>query len=174
MKYIKLFEEYDEEDEEDENFEDYDETALDYANRYYRDETGHLPYGDYYEILDRLNNFCTTDFPYGIKNIPDPVTLYRLLNVDSIDDIDKDKLGKYYVGDKEMFEDEAFLDSFFYRYGEDVKKWFIVTIETSRENLDIQDMLGNRAEYPEEYQVTIRNDRGLKIIDIEEIEPIYT
>lgn len=166
MKYIKIFEEYKDE-------ADYNEIALDYTDRYYRDAPSDGAYGDYYEVLDRLNDFCNTDFPYGIKNIPDTITLYRLLNVENIDKINKTKLGKHFVGDKKMFEDEDFLDSFLHRYGEETKRWFIVSIETKSDNINISSTLGNRAEYPDEYEITIYNDDDLNIIDIEEVEPIY-
>jgi hypothetical protein len=167
MKHLKLYEQYNKK---------YNETALEFVNKWYSDETNpNGPYGDYSEILNRVNDFCTNDIPYGINNLPDTVTLYRLLNVDNIDDINKNALGKYYVGSKSMFKDEAFLDSFFYRYGEEVKKWFIVTIQTSKDNIDIHDSLANRAEYPDEYQITIKDDSlsSIKIIDIEETEVIY-
>jgi hypothetical protein len=167
MKYLKLFEDYDENFDED----DYNEIALDYANKYYHDEVKGGPYGDYYEILDRLNDFCNTDFPYGIQDIPNTVILYRLLNVDSIDDINKEDLGKSFVGDKDMYDDYDFVESFLHRYGEETKKWFIVTIEMSSENIDMSSTLGNRAEYPDEYEIAIIDDRGLKIVDIGEVEP---
>lgn len=167
MKWIKLWENYIESKKESK----YYKLALDYINKYYSDEDGRSPYGNYGEILNRVIDFVNTDFPYGLNNIPNPVILYRFLNVDSIKNINKDNLGKYYVGDKEMFNDHDFLESFFYRYGEENKKWFIVTIQTTESNIDIYDSLGNRAEYPDEYQISIKDDRNLKILNIEEIEP---
>ncbi len=161
MKHLLLFEKY----------KRYNRLALDYANKYYSDETGDAPYGDYSEILDRLNTFCTTKFPYGLKNMPKKVILYRLLNVESVEDINKEELGESYVGDKKMFEDEDFLESFLHRYGEETKKWFIVTIETGQGNIDISGTLGNRAEYPDEYEIKLINHKNLKILGIEEIEP---
>lgn len=145
-------------------------TAYHYVNRYYRDETGDVPYGDYEEILNRVNNFCTTEFPQGLKNIPKKVILYRLLNVNDINDINKNELGKSYVGDKKMFEDLDFLESFLFRYGEEMKKWYIVTIETTKDNIDIEHSMGIVAEYPDEIEFTLKNDQNLKIIDIEEFD----
>lgn len=160
MKYIKLFEKY-------------NKLALDYANQYYSDETGTSYYGNYEEILNRLNDFCTTNFPYGIKNIPKIINLYRLLNVENIDEINKDELGLSYVGDKKMFDDIDFIESFLLRYGEEMKKWFIVTIETTSDNIDISGTLGNRAEYPDEYEIKLEDDKNLKILNIEEIHHHY-
>jgi hypothetical protein len=102
--------------------ETYNDYVLDFVNTYYSDETGDMPYGDYDEILNRVNNFYNTDFPYGLNNLPEEVILYRLLNVDGIDDINKQELGKSYVGDKEMFKNEDFLESFLFRYGEKMKE----------------------------------------------------
>lgn len=173
MKHLKLFENYNfaqkmyELDEDD-----YNPVALEYANEYYKDETNPRgAYGDYFEILDRLDDFCKTEFPYGIKDIPDTVTLYRLLNVENEESINKDNLGLHYVGDKDMFEDHDFVESFMHRYGEETKKWFIVEVETKKENIDLEQTLGNRAEYPSEFEFTIKDDANLKITDIEEVEP---
>ena len=179
MKYFKLYESYndnhyndyyDRMDEFDEN--DYNQVALDYANKYYKDETeSRSAYGHYFDILDRLDEFCTTDFPYGIQNIPNTIKLYRLLNVDSEEAINKEELGKHFVGDKDMFDDYDFVESFLHRYGEETKRWFIVTIETTKDNLDIGQILGNRAEYPNEHEFTVKDDKNLNIVEIEEKEP---
>lgn len=140
----------------------------DYINKYYLDGAGHLGYED---IRDRVIEFLNTDFPYGLQNIPEPLILYRLLNVKSQKDIKKDKLGKHYVGDKEMFDDEDFLDSASILNGNDkIENWYIVTIETNKDNLDIDSMLGNRAEYPTEFEFTIKDDKNIKIIGIEQID----
>ena len=162
MKYVKLFEEYSK----------YNKTALEYANKYYSDETGKNGYGDYEEILDRLNDFCEQDFPNGLNNMPNKITLYRLLNVESRDSINKNELGVSYVSDKMWFEDYDFLESFLYRYGEEMKRWFIVTIETPSNNIDMSGTLGNRAEYPSEYEFKILDDNNVKILDIEEVDVI--
>lgn len=142
-------------------------TAKEYSDKYYKDDK----FFNYDEILHRLNNFYDTDFPYGLKNIPNKLILYRLLNVDSINDINKKELGRSYVGDKDMFDDEDFLYSASILSGNDpIKTWYIVTIETTPDNLDIDTMLGNRAEYPTEYEFTLKSSVNLKIIDIEEFD----
>jgi hypothetical protein len=176
MKYFKLFENFYEEEfyykMSEFNEDDYHPTAVEYANKYYRDEKNPRgAYGDYFEIVDRLDDFCTTDFPYGIQNIPNPVKLYRLLNVESEEAINKEELGKHFVGDKDMFDDYDFVESFLHRYGEETKRWFIVTIETTKDNLDMGQILGNRAEYPNEYEFTVKDDKNLNIVEIEEKEP---
>lgn len=131
---------------------------------------GDSPYGDYKEILNRVDKFTKTKFPHGLKNIPEKIILYRLLNVADEEDINKNKLGKSYVGDKSMYEDIDFLESFLFRYGEEQKKWFIVTVETSKDNINIGQTLGIIAEYPDEIEFTIINDENLKILNIEEFD----
>ncbi len=165
------------EDENDEdgddgfNEDDYNETALAYANKYYRDSPKDGAYGDFYEVLERLDEFCTTDFPYGIQNIPETVILYRLLNIENEKAINKDELGTAFVGDKDMYDDYDFVESFMHRYGEEQKRWFIITVETSKDNINMSSTLGNRAEYPAEHEITLTNDKNLKILNIEEVDP---
>lgn len=184
MKYLKLYEQWNSyvpqtEDYfnrlEDFNEEDYNQIALDYANKYYKDEVDSKgPYGNYFDILDRLNDFCNEDFPNGLNNIPYNIELYRFLNVESESDINKESIGKHFVADKDLFEDYDFVESFLYRYisRDELKKCFIVTIETTSDNLDIDQILGNRAEYPSEFEFTLKNDKNIKIIDISETEAL--
>lgn len=149
----------------------YIEFAQDFLDRVYKGEPwGHHSYED---IEDRVLDFAKSDFPYGLQNIPNPLILYRMLNVSSVDDINRSALGKHYVGDKSMFDDEEFLYSASILGGnKKVERLLIVTVETTPDNLDIEDMLGIRAEYPEEYEYTLKNDNDLKILDIEEYRRI--
>jgi len=140
-----------------------------FAKRYYSDGLQGLY--TYDEINDRLDEFVNADFPFGLNNIPDPVILYRLLNVKNKEDIDKNNLGIHFVGDSGLFDDSDFLYSASILSGNDeILNWYIVTIETTEDNIDIDSTLGNRAEYPYEYEYTIKNDIDLKIIDIKQID----
>ena len=142
--------------------------AKNLVDRYYNDETGDMPYGNYSEIKKRVIKFANTPFPDGLKNMPSKPILYRLLNVSSKADINTKNLGKSYVGNKDMYDDPDFLESFLYRYGEEQKKWFIIKIETALNNIDIEHSMSIVAEYPDEIEFTLIDDRNLKILDIEE------
>ena len=164
-------------------FEDFGFTDKYYLMRYAEDFIYRVYYPDgtmnqglytYDEIKKRIKKFCRINFPKGLNNIPNPLTLYRLLNVDSEDIINKNNLGNHFVGDKKLFYDEEFLISASILHGNDpIKKFFLVTIETTRDNLDIDQMLGNRAEYPLEYEFTLKDDSNLKILNIEELDEYF-
>lgn len=150
-----------------------EQMALDFAERVYGDSSEYAGFS-YEEIEERIVEFAISDFPCGLQNIPNPLYLYRLLVVESEDKINKRTLGKYYVGDKDMLVDYDFLSSTsIFDITDDNHKWFIVKIKTTPDNLDIEDMLGNRAEYPSEYQFTLLDDNDLDIIKIEEIEKLH-
>ena len=141
---------------------------------YYPDGTLNQGLYTYSEIKNRVRRFCRSKFPRGLKDIPNPLKLYRLLNVGSQDDINKNNLGNHFVGDKKMFYDEHFLDSASILNGNDeIKKFFLVTIETTSHNLDIDQILGNRAEYPLEYEFTLKDDTNLKIVNVEELDRYF-
>jgi hypothetical protein len=126
---------------------------------------------DYDEIEERLIDFARNEFPYGLQKIPKKLILYRIINVKSEKDINKINLGKHYVGDKDMILDSEFLFSASLLSGDPIHRWFIITIKTTPDNLDYRDMLGNRAEYPLEYEYSLLNDKDLEILNIEEIDP---
>lgn len=145
------------------------EKAKDYAIDVYQGKDyGYLKYND---IEDRLISFAKDDFPYGLQNIPNPLYLYRLIIARKESEINKDILGLHYVGDKDMLYDFDFLTSSSIidetKYND---KWFIVTIKTTPNNLNIDNMLGNRAEYPTEYEYTLLDDKNLEIVNIEETD----
>jgi len=141
---------------------------------YYPDGTSNQGLYTYSEIKNRVKRFCRTNFPKGLKNIPTPLKLYRLLNVENEKDINRGNLGNHFVGNKRMFYDEEFLESASILHGNDpIKKFYLVTVETTADNLDIDQILGNRAEYPLEYEFTLIDDTNLKIINIEELDEYF-
>lgn len=146
--------------------------AEDFIHRvYYPDGTLNQGLYTYSEIKKRVMRFCRTNFPKGLNNLKDPLTLYRLLNVESEKDINKKNLGRHCVGDKKLFYDEDFLTSASILHGNDpIKTFFLVTLETPLENLNIDNMLSNRAEYPLEYEFTLLDGSNLKIINIEQLD----
>ena len=161
---FKIFENYDNDVDCD-----YCDTGYELLQNYYQDGLAGL-YGKE-EVEERVIDFCQDDFPIGLNNMPEVIVLYRLLNLENESEIRKNNLGIHFVGDKNMFDDKDFLYSASILSGNDsVRNWFIVTIETDIENINIESTLSNRAEYPYEYEYSLSSDSNLKITDIKQID----
>jgi hypothetical protein len=122
------------------------------------------------DMKNNVDNFIYDDFPYGLQNISDPVTLYRILQVNSIDEINKRNLGYHFVGDKNKFS-----ENFFESIGLEKKtpwKKFIITVRTSLDNINYKKSILTAISYPDEHEYRIKDDSILEIIDIDEFENI--
>ena len=122
-----------------------------------------------YELQENLE-----DSYYELKNLikNNTIKAYRLLNVDDINNIDKNNLGKHFTTDKENTTSEDFLEKIgvidsdgYYDY----EKFFVVEVETNINNIDWYKTFNNRINYYGEDEINFINDKELKIINIEEI-----
>lgn len=101
------------------------------------------------------------------------IIAYRLLNVDDINDIDKNNLGKHFTTDKENTTSDDFLEKIGvidYQGNYEYEKFFIITVETNVSNIDWYQTFDNRINYYGEDEINFISDKYLKIINIEEVE----
>jgi hypothetical protein len=99
-----------------------------------------------------------------VKNLPDELTLYRVLNVDKKEDINKEQLGSHYSDKKkDLMSSHYFVDG-----GEE--NYFLVTVKAKKSMVDIMATLENNILYPNENEVTLKNKgKGVDIISIRKI-----
>lgn len=99
-----------------------------------------------------------------LNNLPDEIELYRIIFADSKKEINTDELGSHYSDNKESLIQNS---SFATGYG-DIK--FLVTILARKEQIDIHETLHNRILYPNENEITIKNNgKGVKVQSIEKL-----
>jgi len=123
-----------------------------------------------YELQENLEN-SYNELKDLIKN--NTIKAYRLLNVDDINDIDKNNLGKHFTTDKENTTSTDFLEKIGvidFEGNYDYEKFFVVEVETNINNVDWYQTFDNRINYYGEDEINFINDKDLKIINIEEIE----
>lgn len=123
-----------------------------------------------YELQENLEN-SYDELKELIKN--NSIKAYRLLNVDNINDININNLGKHFTTDKENTTSDDFLEKigvidFGGNY--DYDKFFVVEVETNINNIDWYKTFDNRINYYGEDEINFISDKDLKIINIEEIE----
>jgi hypothetical protein len=99
-----------------------------------------------------------------LDSLPDEIFLYRIIFADSKKEIKQGKLGAHYSDDKESLINNH---SFATGYG-DIK--FLVTVSVKRKEIDIQNTIHNRILYPNENEITIKNNgKAVKVQNIEKL-----
>jgi hypothetical protein len=180
MKHIKVFENYinkykaflDKKGLVIDKYEDifkYDATT-------YVKHLGYEGFNEEEDGVEFLTRFLNEDFPYGLRNIPDKVTLYRLLALNDVKDIDVDDFGTHYVADKNLI-DSDFINTIGL---EDVvgmldmdyenTKLYIVTVELDKNQIDFIHTIHNRLLYPTENEFTTIKSPKIVIKNIEIFE----
>jgi hypothetical protein len=100
------------------------------------------------------------------------VKAYRVLNVNTIDDIDQNNLGLHFTTDIRNINDD-FLEKIgvidhqgYYKF----HKFFIIEVETDLSNIDWYETFDNRINYYGEDEINFIDDKKVYITKIEEIE----
>jgi len=112
------------------------------------------------EALDQLKDLLT-----WVKSLPSYLTLYRMIVVDDISEIDRESLGSHYSLNKKNL-----MDSHSYLTGSGEKK-FLIKVKATRDMIDLNQTLANNILYPNEQEITLKNQgKGVKILGIKEIK----
>ena len=123
-----------------------------------------------YEYRENLENSYDELKKLTIINT---IKVYRLINVDDINDIDKNNLGKHFTTDKQNTTSDDFLEKIGvidFQGNYNYEKFFVVEVETNINNVDWYKTFDNRINYYGEDEINFINDKELKIINIEEID----
>lgn len=99
---------------------------------------------NYYK--DFIHDMVTTSYSknehgviIGIENFPPTIELYRIIELDDIDDFNRDRLGRSWCYDKDWLYDPSFHSSVGFEKSE--KNWYIITAIFKKEDIDIDDTL---------------------------------
>lgn len=108
------------------------------------------------EKLEELNEY--------IKNLPDPVKLYRILVVDSKDDINTEELGSHYsTSRRDLISSHSYLTG----SGE---KYFLVSVNAPKKLIDMKETIVNNILYPNENEITLKKKgKGVEIVSIRKL-----
>lgn len=106
-----------------------------------------------------------------LKSLPNEITLYRVVFLCDMNDLNKEKPGSHYVLNKYNLRDFHYTKML---YSADIKcdnyKPYIVTIKIKKNQIDYDETIKNRMLYPHEEEITVLNEgHGSKIIDIKEM-----
>ena len=122
----------------------------------------------YEEIYDTLK----TDYPNGYANIPDTVTLYRILCLENPKKLKKGKeIGNHWLM-HDYNIDMGFLDSI--GVDCDYENLYVITAEMPKENIGVFNTIASNLNFPREYEVTLKSFNGINIKKTEPYESFET
>jgi hypothetical protein len=100
-----------------------------------------------------------------VKNLPKTLTGYRILAVNDKKDINLDKIGSHFSENRqELLQNHSFCTG----CGE---KYYLITAKIPKNEVDLQETLRNNILYPNEHEITVKNEgKNVKIVKIEEID----
>jgi hypothetical protein len=112
------------------------------------------------ELVDLVSYF---------NNLKSPLTLYRIICSDSIEEINITKVGYHYSLDKKNLTNNH------YRRGSIAgdcrgEKVFLLTVTADNSLINVMETLSNNILYPHEKEITLKNEGyGSNVIKIEEL-----
>jgi len=114
---------------------------------------------DYEDSIYELSNLIS-----WYMSLPDEMKLYRILQVDSEDDIDLTYPGSHYSTNKKML-----LRNHTYTTGYGENK-YLIEVLSDKSLFDVNETLSNNILYPNENEITLKNKgKGVKILSIKKI-----
>jgi len=101
---------------------------------------------------------------YNVKNLPDPIKLYRIIRADSKDEIDLKSPGSHYAKNKkDLINSHSFADG----VGDES---YMITVLAPKSLIDIDETIFNNVLYPHENEVTLKNKgKGVEIVSVKKI-----
>lgn len=102
-----------------------------------------------------------------IKALPDLITLYRVVFVDSPDEIDRVNVGKHYVLKKSELESSHYTHSHV-----DRGQPYMLIVKAPKSIVDVEETMRNNVLYPHEKEITLMNNGvGANIVLVKPFEP---
>lgn len=100
-----------------------------------------------------------------VKNLPNPVKLFRIVVIDDENDINTTYPGSHYsTSQKDLIHSHSYLTG----YGD---KYFLMVVMADKNLIDVNTTIHNNILYPNENEVTLKNrGKGVKILSIKKIK----
>lgn len=125
-------------------------------------------FNDEYDAEEHLDHIMDM-----IDELPEEVTLYRLVFLDSIDELDKIKPGIHYVMDKKSlvknhYDQNMYTLTSSHGYGEEP---YLITVKINKSNIDRNMTIDNNMRYPNEKEISLKDKgKGAKIVKINKLK----
>lgn len=94
-------------------------------------------------------------------NENDKITLFRMLNIKDVDDIDMLNLGEHYILDLSVVD-----DVFLHDIGIKKDSLYVVEILVNVSDINFQKTINQRVDYPFEHEISLLTDEHLETVEV--------
>ena len=119
-------------------------------------------------IDDEWAEYDLSELLKWLNNLPETITLYRLLYIDDDNVINREELGDHYTQEKkDLLHNHHSHGSI---YGGHWGHPILITVEVDKDQINLFNTIHNNILYPHEQEITLKNKgRGVKIIKLEKL-----
>ena len=119
-------------------------------------------------VVKDFKQFLNTPFPEELGNIPEKITIYRLIRLNTINNLNKTNLGKSWFSIPDQYEKKNFYDNLDYLQIKttDNGDIYLITATTNQSNIDIPRTLWQRSTQWFENEIVINDDTKLNLLKI--------
>lgn len=120
--------------------------------------------------VEDFKQFLNTPYPIELGNFPSNPVIYRFVRLNSIDSLDKDRLGNSWFSNPKQYEENGFFDMLDYLkpFKTNEGDVYLIKAQTSDDNVDVPNTLWQRSTQWIENEIVIKDDSQskIKILDI--------
>lgn len=183
MKYIKLFENWNFEEMEKKFGKEYADAMRKSYNRIKSNKKSltinNITKEDIEQLIDEYGHSAQSTFDekedsetlinmiLDIKKMENPITLYRVLELEKSSDLDVNNIGKHFVLYKWMVDDELINSA---SIDKNEFPMYVVSVKTKKENIDLKNTIKTNLEWNTENEITLKNDSDIEVINIQPYE----
>jgi len=101
-----------------------------------------------------------------VKDLPETIKAYRIMSVNDKKDINMTKIGSHFALNRlDLVKNYSFSTG-------SGKKYYIITANIPKKEVDVQETIHNNILYPQENEITVKNKgKNVEIVSIKEINP---
>lgn len=175
MKYIKIYEDFNKEyDINNLSYKDlYDIAKWGLENEY--SYSGCWDDADNIEVaisraIEDFKNYLNKEYPIELGNVPTNPIIYRLVQLDDISKLDKNKLGNSWYSNINQTKNDQFFDMLGHLKKDNVYR---ITGKTNISNIDVRRTLWERSTQWWENEIVIKNDKLVDILLVEKFNRFH-
>ena len=117
------------------------------------------------QIVEDFKLLLKSNYPDGFQNTPNVLTLYRIVRLNSPEELNRKNLGGSWFSDIRRIKDKNFIDQLFYNS----KNLYMISAEVPISKVDISRSMIQRITSYIENEVVLSDDSNIKIKSLDKI-----
>lgn len=131
------------------------------------DEFGAEGFNSEENAIEELAEVLNADFPYGLKNVPEKLILYRVLFLKDPKKYNLKNFGHHYIASKMLIDGDFLLRMGGENFDWDETPPYVFKVEIDRNEIDFSHTISNNLNHPREFEITTKSaNPQIKVLEI--------